>query len=176
MPNRLTTYFAATLLILVSGVNTVSATEEFVAPFPSWSNVQRDYGAVGDGKADDTEAIQRALDDLRFRKRGCVLFFPSGTYRITKTVKTVRKAHTEGMGISITGENPATTVIRWDGDKGGMMLQYDAWYSTIRRLTLDGAGKAGVCLAYGDAVVPPRGTLRLTTKRRTWFSRTPTSV
>ena len=55
------------------------------------------------------------------------------------------------MGVTIVGEDPATTVLRWDGKAGGMMLQYDAWYSKISRLTLDGAGKAGVALAYGDA-------------------------
>jgi hypothetical protein len=55
------------------------------------------------------------------------------------------------MGVTIVGEGPATTVIRWDGAQGGMMLKYDAWYSKISRLTLDGAGKAGVALAYGDA-------------------------
>ena len=29
------------------------------------------------------------------------------------------------------------------------MLQYDAWYSKISRLTLDGAGKAAIALQYG---------------------------
>ena len=70
---------------------------------------------------------------------------------LTDTVKTLRKAHHECMGITIVGEDPATTVLRWDGKEGGMMVQYDAWYSKISRLTLDGAGKAGVALAYGDA-------------------------
>lgn len=39
-----------------------------------------DFGAVGDGVADDTAAIQAAINNSQ------VLFFPAGTYRITDTL------------------------------------------------------------------------------------------
>lgn len=39
------------------------------------------YGVVGDGEADDTEAIQKAIDE------NDVVFVPEGWYRITKTLK-----------------------------------------------------------------------------------------
>jgi len=128
-----------------------SPTEEFVGPFASWRNVRTQYGAVGDGRADDTAAIQRALDDLREHKAFCVLYFPRGVYRVTDTLHTDRAAHTDCLGVSVVGEGPATTVIRWDGKPGGTIFRYDAWYSRISRLTLDGAGRAGVALAYGPA-------------------------
>ena len=123
--------------------------EEFAGPFPSWKNVKTDYGAVGDGKADDTIAIQKGLDDLQLHKDSVVLYFPVGTYRITQTVKTTRKEHTNCMGVTVVGEDPAKTIILWDGKPGETMFLYDAWYSRISRLTLDGVGKAGVALAYG---------------------------
>ena len=44
------------------------------------SNVTR-FGATGDGKSDDTDAIQHALDN-----GDGVLHFPPGTYRITKPI------------------------------------------------------------------------------------------
>ena len=50
----------------------------------------KDFGAVGDGIADDTAAINRALYQLFCReantqiRRG--LFFPAGTYRVTSTI------------------------------------------------------------------------------------------
>lgn len=123
--------------------------EEFVGPFPSWKNVKRDYGAVGDGRADETAAIQKGLDDLRLHKDSVVLYFPAGIYRITDTIKTIRKAHTDCLGVTVIGEDPAQTIIRWDGKAGGMMFWYDAWYSRISRLTLDGTSKADIALAYG---------------------------
>lgn len=41
----------------------------------------RNFGAVGDGTTDDTEAIRHAVDD-----GDGVLEFPSGTYRLTSTI------------------------------------------------------------------------------------------
>src|SRR5262249_47477346 len=93
--------------------------EEFTGPFPSWRDLRRDYKAVGDGKVDDTAALQKALDDLIKHQKACVLYIPSGTYRLTDTVKTVRKAHTDCQGIAVIGEDPATTTLIWDGAKGG---------------------------------------------------------
>ncbi len=128
-----------------------SAAEDFVGPFASWRDLRRDYGAVGDGTADDTAALQRAMDELVKHEKACVLYIPAGTYRITDTVKTVRKAHTDCQGVSIIGEDPTRTVIRWDGPEGGTMVAWDAWYSKISRLTLDGVGHAGAGLVYGPA-------------------------
>ncbi len=126
-------------------------TEEFVGPFPSWRDLRRDYGAVGDGRADDTAAVQRGLDALTKHREACVLFIPAGTYRLTATVKTVRQAHTDCQGVGVIGEDPARTTLRWDGTNGGTMFQWDAWYSRIARLTFDGASRAGTALLYGPA-------------------------
>lgn len=42
-----------------------------------------DFGAVGDGVADDTMAIQRAID---FAKSGYEVLVPAGSYRVTSTL------------------------------------------------------------------------------------------
>jgi sugar lactone lactonase YvrE len=49
-------------------------------PVSSWVDV-RSLGVKGDNKADDTQAIQRAID------RNRVLYFPAGFYRVTDTLK-----------------------------------------------------------------------------------------
>ncbi len=142
--------------VLVSGLpagscRAAAPDEEFVGPFAGWRDLRRDYGAVGDGKADDTKALQAAFDDLIKHAKACVLYVPAGTYRLTGTVQTVRKVHTDCLGVTVVGEDPARTVLRWDGPEGGTMIQWDAWYARFSRLTLDGAGKAGMGLLYGPA-------------------------
>ncbi|MGA2067072.1 MAG: glycosyl hydrolase family 28-related protein [Thermoguttaceae bacterium] len=118
--------------------------EEFAGPFPSWKNVKTDYGAKGDGAADDTAAIQRGLDDLKnvAKNEWCVLYFPAGTYRVTRTLSTLRKEHHDYLGANLIGEDPAKTVLLWDGPADKPILRYDAWYCKVSRLRFDGRKKA----------------------------------
>lgn len=110
--------------------------EEFVGPFPSWANVKVDYGAVGDGQADDTAALQKALNAVGTGK-SAVLFIPAGTYRITKGLTMISHMH-----VSVIGADPVTTIIRWDGPAEGVMLFCNGVrYSKFSRLTWDGGGK-----------------------------------
>ncbi|MCS7187220.1 MAG: glycosyl hydrolase family 28-related protein [Armatimonadota bacterium] len=127
---------------------------EHFGPFKSWLDVKRDFGAKGDGVADDTEALQRALDAIRPESpKATVVFIPAGTYRITKTLQLVRQAHAESQHIIIVGEHPDKTVIRWDGEPDSVMVASNAWYAAIRRLTLDGAGKAKTAILCGPNFV-----------------------
>jgi len=124
--------------------------DEFVGPFASWGDVKRDFDAVGDGKADDTAALQKALEALRQPNRKfAVLYLPAGNYRITRTLRLLREHQDESQNIMILGEDPVTTVIRWDGPAGGVMFDYGGWYSKVGRLTFDGAGTAGTAVAHG---------------------------
>lgn len=143
--------FLRLLFVLALVPSGFAAAEEFAGPFPSWRDVRRDYGARGDGLADDSPALQRALDDLTKHTNFCALYLPAGIYRLTGTLKTVRQAHTDCQGVAVVGEDPARTVLRWDGTNGGTMFQWDAWYSKISRLTFDGASRAGTALFYGPA-------------------------
>jgi hypothetical protein len=45
------------------------------------------FGAVGDGKADDTAALQAAIDAAFAPDRGGLLTIPPGTYRVTRTLR-----------------------------------------------------------------------------------------
>jgi len=56
----------------------------------------KQHGAVGDGRADDTAAIQRAVD------LGGSVTFPDGVYRITETI-TVKLAETGYTALSASG-------------------------------------------------------------------------
>lgn len=129
-------------LLTASSVNaqtTASRTMfEFAGPFPSWSNLKRDFGAIGDGVADDTQALQRALDNLGANGTPKVLYIPGGTYRITKML--VMTSH---IDVAIVGQHPSNTKIKWSGAPDGIMLYMNGVrYSRLARLTFDGSGKA----------------------------------
>ena len=66
----------------------------------------RDFGAVGDGSADDTTAINRALFQLycvaantQIRR---TLYFPAGTYKVTETIVIPAYAKLVGEGANCT--------------------------------------------------------------------------
>jgi hypothetical protein len=127
-------------------VSTSSATvpslpaDEFNGPFASWADLKANYGAVGNGMADDTSALQSALNDLGKSGHAAVLYIPAGTYRITSTVTLQSQQY-----VSIIGADPNTTTLKWGGATGGVLLHIDGVaYSRFDRLTFAGSGTAGV--------------------------------
>lgn len=66
----------------------------------------RDFGAIGDGSADDTAAINRALYQLYCVEANTqirrTLYFPAGTYRITETIIIPTYAKLVGEGANCT--------------------------------------------------------------------------
>lgn len=77
----------------------------------------RDFGAVGDGSADDSPALQLALDALE-QSGGGTLQVPSGFYVLRTPVL---KQFTSGLELSIEGE-PSTTPIQVAGNGKGLNL------------------------------------------------------
>lgn len=70
------------------------------------ADVKRDYGAVGDGVADDTTAIANAFAAV-VAKPG-VLYFPAGTYKTTGSLALV-------SGVAIVGAGSNATTINYGG-------------------------------------------------------------
>lgn len=122
-------------------------------PLPSWANAKTVYGAVGDGVADDTGPLQKALNDLGRRGKASVLYLPKGIYKITATLQ-LRGQFATGHdadwgGVSIIGDHPSATKILWNGPPGEAMLVQDGGYATrYSRITWDGNKTAGYGIAH----------------------------
>lgn len=80
-------------------------TRSLQAKMDDFANV-RDYGALGNGVADDTAAINRALFDLYCRDNSPqvrrTLYFPAGTYLVSDVIKIPTFATIQGEGMNCT--------------------------------------------------------------------------
>jgi hypothetical protein len=67
-----------------------------------------------------------------------VLYVPAGTYRITQTLRFKYR-----ISVSLLGEDPAMTILVWDGPADQPMLHCNGMaYHKVSRFTLDGCGRA----------------------------------
>jgi hypothetical protein len=79
-------------------------------------DARRDFGAKGDGKADDTEALQKAIDaSCGVGGASRVLFLPNGVYRVTGTLVVKNP-----LGPWLYGESRDGVIIRLDGGIKGV--------------------------------------------------------
>ena len=101
----------------------------------------KDFGAVGDGVANDTAAINRALYELFCREVNAEvrrsLYFPAGTYLIDDTILIPPYA-------KIWGEGMNSTVIKLESGSG----------ATYLARTTDSLQQTGINIGTNSAVTP----------------------
>lgn len=134
----------------------------------TWQNADgqfnvKNYGAIGNGIADDTAAIQATINALP--ANGGVVFFPEGKYKITSTIMCgdgVGGVISTKNGIVLMGvasgrsdseSNPITggSELIWAGSSGGTMVQFNGPINSVRveHLMFEGAllaAKALYCI------------------------------
>lgn len=129
--------------------------------FPKSAHVldvtQPPYSAKGDGRTDDTAALQKALDDLMGTHR--ILYLPNGTYLVSKTLVWRNRNSTgrNAYGFNwVQGQNTGKTVLKLKDDTftdpkkpqavmhGGGFGSADWFHNYVQTLTIDtGKGNAG---------------------------------
>ena len=84
----------------------------------------RNFGAVGNGVADDTAAITNAVASLLIKlntQKTGALYFPAGTYKLTKEITLQQPAVTnDWQKLMIFGDGYAATKIELTGTNGGL--------------------------------------------------------
>ncbi|MFC8508869.1 glycosyl hydrolase family 28-related protein [Streptomyces sp. NPDC057411] len=138
---------------LISGGGTAAAATTVATGPSDWFDVKA-HGAVGDGSADDTAAIQRALDAAAAAGGGTV-YFPAGKY-LVKPAGGAPALAVKGDGTRLTGAGAKAAMLVKGGD--GILLRMSgtgAAYSTgathrrycsVENLGFNGNGKTGLLL------------------------------
>ena len=117
---------------------------------------QAPYGAKGDGRTDDTAAIQKALDD--HPDQGAILYFPNGVYRVSDTLRWGGVADRQRETV-FWGQSRAGTVIQLRDNCPGFDSPHvprgviytghapaQRFGNELHNLTIDtGAGNPGAC-------------------------------
>ncbi len=143
------------LLLLAAGCATAAPAPPAAASLPSldwvprsdWVNV-KDLGAVGDGVADDTAAIQTALAGVT---DASTIYFPAGTYRLTDTLRLTGKPGGGTMGVLLVGHGRDTLFV-WDGPEGASMFLDDGIpYSRYVGMIFDGRNRAAVAFNHKNS-------------------------
>ncbi len=112
--------------------------------YPQW------WGAQGNGAADDTAAIQAAIDSLPYT--GGVIFFPNGTYRLTAPLVIADDLeHNYRHSIRLTGAGGGASggaeapTLEWDGATTEPILKLHSRDCLVSHLTFRvAAGKRTV--------------------------------
>ena len=114
----------------------------------------KDFGAVGNGVADDTAAIQAAENASGY------LYWPAGTYVISSTItlghSKDRKWVGEGFNSQEIGTYTHGTIIKWAGATNGLMFDgriaggQNVSGFALHDIRIDGAGVASRGLAFAS--------------------------
>ncbi|KAJ7079290.1 pectate lyase superfamily protein-domain-containing protein [Mycena belliarum] len=128
--------------------------------FKVFRNVKVDYDAVGDGVADDTDAINKAISDGGTCGKGCssstispaVIYFPAGKYRVTKPIipyyftslvgdyknKPTLIADSNFVGIAVIDADPYVPgVSNPDGSGVNWWTNQNNFFRSVRNFVID---------------------------------------
>jgi hypothetical protein len=116
-----------------------------------------DFGAVGDGVADDTAAVQAAIDSLpastasgdpaSYQTGGGTVYFPPGVYRISSPIVTTHNVTLDGAGVNAATIKAIGNIdVVQIAHKYAVVADYTIQNVNIKNLSIDGnaVAEAGI--------------------------------
>lgn len=97
-----------------------------------------DYGAIGNGRRDDTVSIQSALDSLKSylnngSNRRAVLYFPPGTFMVSNTLSLIQGSSDSLWGqVAIHGEGMSVSVMECVSGSTNGLFDLDFNHNSVR--------------------------------------------
>ncbi len=98
----------------------------------------RDFGAKGDGKTDDTDAIQQALDRA---KKNTTVYFPAGVYPVSRPLV----LHPSN-GVTLVGDGHATVLAATTPMKQLLRIKKNAYRFSMEHMSVDANGQADMAI------------------------------
>ena len=106
-----------------------------------------DFGVVGDGQADDTKALQAALDATFNDERGYFLTIPPGEYRVTRSLRIALEGKPRANVTRLAGISAYGARLVSDIDDGGNVVDVISRavvrFLVVEGLTVQGKGGEG---------------------------------
>lgn len=103
----------------------------------------KDHGAKGDGRSDDTAAIQQALDSVN--GNGTTVYFPKGTYMVNPSMTLLVEGSTK-----ILGEGTSSIVKADNNNFGWELMRASGRDIEIENIVLDGNSAVNRILVIGS--------------------------
>jgi hypothetical protein len=96
-------------------------------------DAKRDFGATGDGKTDDTAALQALINAARVKGHGTLAYVPTGRYLLKDTL------HVTGADYHFGGSG-CNAELLWGGPEGGTMVSVeDPQHVTLENIAVGSA-------------------------------------
>jgi hypothetical protein len=86
-------------------------------------DLRRDFGAIGNGRADDTSALQAVFNSTQVHSNA-VVFVPPGTYQLTQTCTLGNDTGGIAPRLVLIGLDASKTIFRWNGSGNGPIFQF----------------------------------------------------